>query len=310
MVDLKMSGATAVDAAGAVSRGSGLGGNSRRTVDNIRATADPTATDDSGSGYHVGSLWYRPSTGEMWTCTDATSTAAVWVPRAGQYASPRDRFYAFTDCVIVPGYTAGSDAAFIQSYSGTGAVVNTIGITTLNALGIVSLDLGTTTTGRASVSSSATSGVKLGSGRARFASKAAVHVLSSGTETFTTRLGFIDSNSGESTDGCFFRYTDGVNSGEWQAVTRSNGTETATDTNIAVVADAWKLFEIDVNAAGTSVVFKIDGTTVATNTTNIPTGSGRETGYGAMALKSAGTTATSAVYLDWLEVEYLFTTRR
>ncbi|MFV4701614.1 hypothetical protein ACNJUI_21545, partial [Mycobacterium tuberculosis] len=88
--------------------------------------------------------------------------------------------------------------------------------------------------------------------------KHAVHTLSDGTNTYTTRLGFIDSNGGESTDGVFFRYTDGVNAGKWQAVCRSNGTETTADTGITPVADTWHLFEIDVNADGTSVSFSID----------------------------------------------------
>ena len=116
--------------------------------------------------------------------------------------------------------------------------------------------------------------------------------------------------SAEPTDGAFFRYTDGVNAGKWQAVTRSNGTETATDTGVAVIADAWKRFEIDVNAAGTSAVFKIDGTTVATNATNIPTGAGRETSFGLAAIKSAGTTNTAMLYVDWAEADFLFTTAR
>jgi hypothetical protein len=225
------------------------------------------------------------------------------------YGMPRNRFYTFTDCF----YGSGLTDHWSGQWSGTGAGLGAIAVGALNAIGILSLDLGTTTSGRAALVASNGNPMgmlKLGSGRARFQAKAAIHTLSSGTETYTTRLGFLDTYSGESTDGCFFRYTDGVNSGEWQAVTRSNGTETATDTNVAVVADAWKLFEIDVNAAGTSVVFKIDGATVATNATNIPTGSGREMGYGAMSLKSAGTTATSGGYVDFMEVEALFTAQR
>jgi len=49
-----------------------------------------------------------------------------------------------------------------------------------------------------------------------------------------------------------------------------DGTLTQTDTGVAVDTD-WHLFEIVVNAAGSSVDFNIDGTTVATHTTNIPT---------------------------------------
>jgi hypothetical protein len=224
------------------------------------------------------------------------------------YGAARNRFYVFTDFLGQP-----TDANWISVSSGTGAAFTVIQPGSLNALGVISLDLGTTTTGRSAFTGnggSAPSYLKFGTDRSRFASKASIHTLSNGTETYTSRMGFLDAVGSEPTDGCFFRYTDSVNSGKWQAVTRSNGVETATDTGVTVVADAWKLFEVDVNAAGTSVVFKIDGSTVATNTTNIPTGAGRETGYGVMAQKSAGTTATSPLYLDFAEVEINFASAR
>ncbi len=110
--------------------------------------------------------------------------------------------------------------------------------------------------------------------------------LSDGTNTFTLRIGFIDSPSAEPTDGVYFRYTHSVNSGEWQAVTRAAGVETATDTNVAAIL-TWAFFEIEVNAAGTSAAFYINGVLVATNTTNIPTGANL-TGIGVSAIKTAG----------------------
>ena len=317
MADTKISGATPYTGTGAASRGAARAGSTTayRTVDNLNATVDPTATDDSTLFYHVGSMWLRPATGEMWVCTDATASAAVWLPRSGQYSSPRNRFYAYTDCCQTPGYTGATDGAFIQNFSGTGAAISSIAVGSLNALGILSLDLGTTTTGRANLHSMVTNSanqVKFGSGRARYQAKAAIHTLSNGTDTYTTRIGFFDSLNGESTDGIFFRYTDGVNSGKWQIVCRSNGVETASDSGTTAVADTWQRFEIDVNAAGTSVAFKIDGvaTTNSPIATNIPTGAGRELGYGVMALKSAGTTATSGGYVDFIEIEYLFTAAR
>lgn len=42
------------------------------------ATAAPTATDDSGSGYGVGSRWIDVTNDKEYVCLDATSTAAVW----------------------------------------------------------------------------------------------------------------------------------------------------------------------------------------------------------------------------------------
>ena len=225
------------------------------------------------------------------------------------YGASRNRFYAFTECL-----GQGTDANWLVVSNGTGASAGIIQPGSLNALGILSLDLGTTNTGRTALTGnggSSPSYLKFGADRSRLAAKAAIHTLSNGTEAFTTIMGFLDSVSGVvPTDGAYFRYTDSVNSGKWQAVTRSNGTETATDTGLTVVADAWKLFEIEVNPAGTSVVFKIDGATVATNTTNIPTGAGRETGYGLASNKSAGTTATSGLYVDFAEVEVDFASSR
>ena len=157
--------------------GGALGGANRRTVDNIRATADPTTTDDSSAGYHVGSLWYRPATGEMWTCTDATATAAVWLPRWGQFASPRNRFYTFTDCIGPAGNNNAQDADWTQSFSGTGALVGSqISVGSLNAFGIWDLQSGTTTSGRSCIGpcgpfGQATAIIRFGLGRARFQCK-------------------------------------------------------------------------------------------------------------------------------------------
>ena len=49
-----------------------------------------------------------------------------------------------------------------------------------------------------------------------------------------------------------------------------------------------------INSDGTSIVYSIDGTVVATHTTNIPTGSGRVLGCGLKIEKIAGITARSA----------------
>lgn len=63
-------------------------------------------------------------------------------------------------------------------------------------------------------------------------------------------------------------------SGNWEAVTANADTKTTTDTGIAQ-ATTYKTFKFVVNAAGTSVVFSIDGSTVATHTTNLPAQGGR-----------------------------------
>lgn len=45
---------------------------------NLSGSTAPTANDDSGSGYSVGSRWIDVTNDEEYVCLDATSTAAVW----------------------------------------------------------------------------------------------------------------------------------------------------------------------------------------------------------------------------------------
>jgi hypothetical protein len=51
------------------------------------ATTDPTANDDTGDGYVVGSVWVNVTDDKSFICVDNTSTAAVWqqlTPNAAQ----------------------------------------------------------------------------------------------------------------------------------------------------------------------------------------------------------------------------------
>jgi len=45
---------------------------------NLTASADPTTGDDENDGYTVGSLWLNTTTPQVFFCSDATATSAVW----------------------------------------------------------------------------------------------------------------------------------------------------------------------------------------------------------------------------------------
>lgn len=45
---------------------------------NYAASADPTITDDSASGYGVGSVWFRSDTGDIWRARSVSVGAAKW----------------------------------------------------------------------------------------------------------------------------------------------------------------------------------------------------------------------------------------
>lgn len=103
-------------------------------------------------------------------------------------------------------------------------------------------------------------------------------------------MGFMDAVASESVDGAYFEY-DRLNSTNWRVKTSSNSTRTTGSPTTPIAVDTSShSFRIEVNADGTSVDFFIDDEFYATITTNIPTGSGRETALGFSIIKSAGTT--------------------
>jgi hypothetical protein len=155
--------------------------------------------------------------------------------------------------------------------------------------GIIRSATGTAATGRAAATSGANA-VRFGSGEWRYKAWVRVPVLSTSAERFSVRIGFIDLATGDSADGAYFEYDESV-SANWRCKTANNSTRTTVDSGVPVAANVWIKLEVWVNAAGTEVDFFINGTLVATITTNIPTSAGRETGWGWLILKSVGTTA-------------------
>ncbi len=88
-----------------------------------------------------------------------------------------------------------------------------------------------------------------------------------GTLTGALRCGWSSSTTGEGSNGIYFRVQNGQGI---DFVTRSGNIETLTSTGVSFADGVYRNLEILVNGAGTQVIAKIDGTTVATHTTNIP----------------------------------------
>ena len=96
--------------------------------DNLAATAAPTATDDSDSGYSVGSLWTDITNDNVYICIDNTASAAIWrlipvtqddLPDGATYKQydPTNvsitggSISGITDLAVADGGTGASDAA-------------------------------------------------------------------------------------------------------------------------------------------------------------------------------------------------------
>jgi hypothetical protein len=182
---------------------------------------------------------------------------------------------------------------------------------TQKALGVLQLQTGTTTTGRAyaGVGRPDTFGgiIRFGAQEIRLGQRISMPLLSTGTETFTLFVGIFDIGSATPNNGVFFRYTDGVNGGRWEYCKAIGGTTTPTDTGIAATANNsvgdHHNFEIVINRAGTTADFYIDGAFIGTHTT-LPTVNGMCAGTN--MLKSAGTT-NRLLFMDayYLYSEYL-----
>jgi hypothetical protein len=89
-----------------------------------------------------------------------------------------------------------------------------------------------------------------------------------GTLTGAFRCGWGDSITAESANGIYFRVQNGQ---AIDFVTKAANVETVTATGVSFSPNTFQSLEILINAAGTQITAKIDGSTVATHTTNIPT---------------------------------------
>ena len=188
----------------------------------------------------------------------------------------------------------------LRTTSGTGATVTVGSNGVATAPGVTSIETGTTNTGSAALLTD-TGGFLFGSGTYTIEFRIWLPDLSDGTETYTLRVGFIDSATGDGADGCFFRYSNA--NANWICVARGTSTETADTSTTAVVEDAWIKLAIVVTNS-TSAAYYVNGTLIDTIAdANIPTTVGSErTAIGISINKSAGTTNRN-VRVDYLGYE-------
>jgi hypothetical protein len=130
---------------------------------------------------------------------------------------------------------------------------------------------GTTSTGYGLWTSASAYGFRVGGGRIKtIAILKTDSTLSNGTDRYTLACGLTDQLATHAPTNCIMvRYRDDVNSGKWQLVCRSGGSESTADIGVTVAVDTWYRIEVDINAAGSSVTASVNGTTSAAVTTNI-----------------------------------------
>lgn len=182
--------------------------------------------------------------------------------------------------------------------------------------GILALHTGTTATGNARMLSNntvITFGGNIGESCIR--ELVSVPVLSTIVIEYLVRIGFMDSATSALSVDAIQAVYDRPNTGDfWALQTCSNSACTLKPcdgsggtTAAPIVAANWYTLEKCVASDGTSATLSVNGTVCATNTTNIPTGISRTTGYGAQAVNNTGAVpADENFFVDYMQVSLPF----
>lgn len=149
-------------------------------------------------------------------------------------------------------------------------------------------------------------GFRLAGGERHFECLIQVDDLSTASQEFIMRFGFGDEVDGtEHDNGAWFEY-DRLTNTNWLIKTGNAATRTSTDSSVAVIIDTWIRLRAEVNAAGTSIEYFINGTSVGTITTNIPTVTINES----MSITKSTGISSRRFLVDYYEQEVIYTTPR
>lgn len=133
--------------------------------------------------------------------------------------------------------------------------------------------------------------------------------LATAGEDYLFRTGFGDTTTGiAGTDECCFVY-DRSTSANWIVTTANNGTRTSTTTSTVVTENAWNKLKVVVTGV-TSAEFIINGTSVATHTTNIPNGAARKCGPSFSIRRVTAGSTSRQIAIDYWHLMCLLGTAR
>lgn len=291
----------------------------------------PIAGDITGGGPYyepefyiqndsVGSAEIAPSgvTPGSYTNADITvdEDGRITAASDGAGGDPHDelsRFYYYNEFIAhVNADVVGRD--MYASLSGSGATFTTLPSSDRRVIGVLYFQSGTATNGRCALISNGNT-IVFGGGDWSYETKIdTIPTLSNATNRYIFWTGFGDLNtSALQGDGAYFVYDEGgistgsTATGNWQCVTAAGGSRTWHNSGVAVGLSHQKL-RVEVNAAGTQVLFYIGGSLVHTETATIPTTLFSQVfGFSNGILKNAGN-LNRTVGVDYIKIQCDYTT--
>lgn len=187
--------------------------------------------------------------------------------------------------------------------TGTGAAVsmgNSFGVnSTQNAIGVVQFQSGTANNSRSSYTSAANAFTLDSNWEYYFKGRVTIDSYGTVTDPYAVRFGYGDSTAGLApVDGIFFRFVANGSNLNWECVTSAASVQTAVDSGVVVTLNNFQVFEITMNS--TQAQFAINGVTVATITTNLPSTGNLFGAEGIIIKTAAGTAVETNMYIDYL----------
>lgn len=242
--------------------------------------------------------------GQVLTADSAQTLGVRWAtPTTSSTTPPTTSLSLFTDCT-----NSGMNG---EDFQATGTVSTIPAVA--SRPGILSLSTGGSATGVSKIwtpLASTSCPIHLGADAARLTTWLRVSAnLSSAAQTFHVVAGFtnVASNNYTSGSGLFWYYTNGVNSGRWAAAKVVAGINSFIDSGTAVVADTWYRLDVEIDAALSAAVFKLNNTTVGTHNSGMPA-AGTYTAFVGI-YKTFGNTAR-LIHVDAVWVNVTFSVAR
>lgn len=236
------------------------------------------------------------------TGSDFVSSAPTAAFNPNSVVTIFDDFFFTT--AAVNGYLLSQQA---WNLSGANTWLQSTNTATAAHPGVVGHSAFTSTSRSMTLGTSLTSAFVLGGGAITLNWVFNIGTTSNSTNRYVLNVGIGDTVATSAiANGCWFQYSDNINSGNWTFNTSAASSPTNSNSSTAVTS-GWHNAQITINAAGTLVTYVMDGVTLGTIALTIPT-------LGITPFLSvvfgAGTIAIGTIQVDLFYLKQILTTAR